>query len=125
MIVDTSALVAVLRGEHDADRFIAAMESAPDLRVSTATVLECTLVLGPRRTELLDELLQVVAAEIVPFDEEQLALAREAHRRYGRGSGSAARLNFGDCFTYALAHSRGEPLLFKGDDFTRTDVTAT
>lgn len=124
MIVDTSALVAILRGEDDADRFIAAMESAPDLRVSAATVLECTLVLGPRRTELLDELLQVVAAEIVPFDEKQLAMAREAHRRYGRGSGSAARLNFGDCFTYALAHSRGEPLLFKGDDFARTDLTA-
>lgn len=93
MIVDTSALVAVLRGEDDADGFIESMESSPSLRVSTATVLECILVLGPLRTALLDELLRVTAAEIIPFDGEQLAIAREAHERFGRGSGSAARLN--------------------------------
>jgi len=122
MIVDTSALVAVLRGEDDADGFIESMETSPSLRVSTATVLECTLVLGPLRTALLDELLRVTAAEIIPFDGEQLAIAREAHERFGRGSGSAARLNFGDCFAYALARSRDEPLLFKGHDFGHTDL---
>lgn len=122
MIVDTSAIVAVVCGEDDADDFIDAMESAPALRVSTATVLECTLVLGPSRTELLDELLRATAADVVPFDDGQLTIARRAHERFGRGSRSAARLNFGDCFAYALARSRGESLLFKGQDFAHTDL---
>lgn len=123
MILDTSALVAVLRGEGDADHFIEAMESATTLSVSTATVLECSLVLGPLRAQLLDELLRVSATEIASFDDRQLAIARRAHERYGRGSGSPARLNFGDCFSYALARNRDEPLLFKGEDFIHTDVT--
>lgn len=122
MIIDTSAIVAVVRGEDDADDFIDAMESAATLGVSTATVLECALVLGPARTQLLDELLRTTAIDVVPFDAGQLTIARRAHERFGRGSRSAARLNFGDCFAYALAKSRGESLLFKGQDFIHTDL---
>lgn len=124
MIVDASAIVAIMRDEVDAVHFAARVEAAESVRVSVATVLEAHLVLGPSRRGDLDDWLAAARAEVIPVDLSQLSAARLGHDRYGRGSGSPARLNFGDCFAYALAKTTREPLLFKGDDFTRTDVTS-
>lgn len=93
--------------------------------MSVATWLESCLVIdsrAPRKGLGLDALLERLEVELVPVSLEQGRIARDAHRRYGRGSGSPAKLNFGDCFAYALAVDSGEPLLFKGDDFRHTDV---
>jgi len=122
MIVDSSALVAILTAEPDAAELAAAIQAHP-CRISTATALETALVMQPAMAEEVDELLDAARAELIPFDAAQLRHARDAMSRYGRGSGSPARLNFGDCFSYALAKVTGEPLLFKGDDFRHTDVT--
>ncbi|WP_417507292.1 type II toxin-antitoxin system VapC family toxin [Microbacterium sp.] len=125
MIVDSSALVAVLMAEPEAEEMSDRLESRP-FALSAATLTECTIVLRSRGGEAkalaLDELLEVTRSEVVPVDEVQARLASRAHARYGRGSGSRARLNYGDCFSYALAITRDEPLLFKGDDFVHTDV---
>lgn len=123
--MDTSAIMAMLRGEPSAERLIAAVESDRRRLVSAATVIEASLVMLGRYGEagdpLLDRLLRSLGAEVVPVDEEQVALARDAALRYGRGR-SPASLNFGDCFSYALAVTSDEPLLFVGDDFSKTDV---
>jgi ribonuclease VapC len=121
VIVDTSAVVAIARMEPDGPRYVEAMRDARP-QISAATVLECALVLRPELSDLLDELLSEAGVTIVPFDAHQLAAARVGMARYGRGSGSPARLNYGDCFSYALAKTAGSPLLFKGDDFTHTDI---
>lgn len=123
MIVDSSVLVAILRGEPEARDYARSLTVASHVKVSAATVLETTLVLGASRAGDIDELLLAEGMEVVPFDTRQLGLARSAHRTFGRGSGSRARLNFGDCFSYALAKATGETLLFKGDDFGHTDIT--
>ena len=123
MILDTSAVVAILRGEPEAERFAGLIETADRMHISTATVLEASLVLGAPRQQVLDAFLGEARAVAVPVDETQLAVARRAHLRYGRVSGSSARLNYGDCFSYALAKAWDRPLLFKGDDFVHTDVT--
>ncbi len=123
MILATSAVVAVLQGEPEAERFAGLIESTDHLHISTATVLDASLVLGAARQQVLDAFLGEARAVAVPVDQAQLAIARQAHLRYGRGSGSPARLNYGDCFYYALAKAWDRPLLFKGDDFGRTDVT--
>ena len=122
MILDSSALVAIARQEPEAQAFADAVQQHLT-RISAATVLETAMVLRPPMGDLLDRVLSAGQVEIVSFDAEQLAVARDAMARYGRGSGSPARLNFGDCLSYALAKVSGEPLLFKGDDFTHTDVT--
>ncbi|WP_372468151.1 type II toxin-antitoxin system VapC family toxin [Microbacterium maritypicum] len=125
MIVDSSALVAVLMAEPEAEEMSDLLESRP-FALSAAALTECTIVLRSRGGEAkalaLDELLEVTRSEVVPVDEVQARLASRAYARYGRGSGSRARLNYGDCFSYALAITRDEPLLFKGDDFVHTDV---
>ena len=122
MIVDSSALVSILRQEPDALVFAEALERASVVRVSAATLLETSLVIGPRRHPQLENLIDASGMEVVAFDGAQWRVAREAHATYGRGSGSPARLNLGDCFSYALAKVTGMPLLFKGKDFTHTDV---
>lgn len=122
MIVDSSALIAILRAEPDASAFTRAMEDANRIRISAATLLESLMVAGSNRREELRLLLTEADAEFVDFDEDQLTAALRGHDRFGKGSGSKARLNFGDCFSYALAKTLDEPLLFKGDDFTHTDV---
>jgi ribonuclease VapC len=122
VIVDSSALIAILRAEPDAGTFTQAMEDATRVRISAATLLESLMVAGSNRRQELRQLLTEAGADIVHFDEKQLNAALQGHDRFGKGSGSAARLNFGDCFSYALAKSLDEPLLFKGDDFTHTDV---
>lgn len=122
MILDSSALVAVLRDEPEHAEFAGLLERNA-VAVSAATLVETSIVVGPERFVDLDELLESVEAEVVPFDEGQWRAARDAYVRFGKGSGSRARLDLGDCFSYALAMTTGRPLLFKGEDFTQTDVT--
>lgn len=122
MILDTSAIVAILMQEDEARTFADKIESVSSVSVSAGTVLEASLMLGRSRRAVLDELLDVTGATIVPVDAEHLVAARDGWDRFGRGSGSAARLNYGDCFSYAAARVAGEPLLFKGEDFSHTDV---
>lgn len=128
MIVDSSALIAILRQEEDADRFIDSLATARRPRISAATYVEAAVVVDASRDPVLsrryDELLATVDAVVEPVTREQAELARQAYRDFGKGSGHPATLNFGDCFAYALARATGEPLLFKGDDFSHTDVTA-
>ena len=125
MVLDTSAIVAILLGEPPADRLVVAVEADRTRLVSAATVVEASLVLLGRYGETgepeLDRLLRAFGAEVVPVGEEQANLARHAALRYGRGRHAAGQ-NFGDCFSYALAVARDEPLLFVGDDFPQTDV---
>jgi ribonuclease VapC len=125
MVIDTSALVAILCDESDAPLLEAAIESDPTRLISTATLLETAIVIEARFGEEggreLDLLIHKAQIEIAPFDQEQAEIAREAYRTYGRGRHPAA-LNYGDCFAYALSTVRGEPLLYKGEDFARTDI---
>jgi ribonuclease VapC len=126
MIVDTSALVAILLKEPEAPEFAVALEAADVVRLSAGSYLELGMVVDKRRSPALsrrvDEILEESAVVIEPVTPEQARVAREAYRDFGKGSGHPARLNFGDCFAYALAKAKAEPLLFKGDDFRHTDV---
>ena len=126
MIVDTSALLAILRDEPDALAYAQAIEAAAVRRISAGTLLETAIVIDasgdPVASRKLDELVRVAGIVVVPFTEEHLRIGRQAYRGFGKGRGHPAQLNFGDCFAYALAISTGEPLLFKGSDFGRTDV---
>ncbi|MBB4665141.1 type II toxin-antitoxin system VapC family toxin [Conexibacter arvalis] len=128
MIVDTSALIAILFAEEDADRYAHAIEAAQQRAISAASYVEAGAVVDragdPVASRRLDELLAVAGIEVAPVTAEHGRTAREAYRDFGKGSGHPAGLNFGDCFAYALAKARGEPLLWKGDDFGHTDVTA-
>jgi len=127
VIVDSSAIVAVLFDESDALVYATAMGTSQALRIAAPTLVETTMVAEGRTRsgmrDRLDALLVEIEAEIVPFTAEHAAIARDAWRRYGKGRHPAG-LNLGDCFAYALAKARNEPLLFKGDDFARTDVKA-
>lgn len=126
MIVDSSALIAILRSEPEARTFAEAIENAFKLRISAANFVEAAVVVDGSRDPVLsrrfDDLLRDAQIQIEPVTEIQARIAREAYRDYGRGSGHPAKLNFGDCFAYALARDTGEPLLFKGTDFSHTDV---
>ena len=128
MILDTSALVAILRDEPDAAMYARAIAQSNVRRLSTANFVEAAAVMDGSRDPIasrrFDELLREAEVRIEPVTEIQARLAREAYRDFGRGSGHAAKLNLGDCFAYALAIDRGEPLLFKGEDFTHTDVSS-
>jgi ribonuclease VapC len=127
MIIDTSAVVAILNDEPEAAAFAAAIGSAPIRRMSAATFVELAAVVertrDPAASRILDDLLVRMAMEIMPVTGEQAQIARRAYWDFGRGSGHKAALNFGDCFSYALARVSREPLLFKGNDFTHTDIT--
>lgn len=125
MVIDSSAILAILFGEEEAEQFAEAI-AASDVRLMSAmSVLEAGIVVEQRYGEIggveFDRVLQRSAIEIAPFTAEQCELARMAFRRFGKGRHPAA-LNFGDCATYALAKATGEPLLFKGNDFTLTDL---
>jgi len=126
MIVDSSALLAVLRREPDALKYAVALSSKQDLKMSAATYVESGIVADrdgdPVMSRLLDHFIQDAGIKIVSFDEQQARIAREAYRDFGKGSGHKAKLNFGNCCAYALARAHGEPLLFKGNDFTHTDI---
>ncbi len=125
MTVDTSAVLAVLQDEPERTEFVSLIEKAPRRLISAVSVLEAAMVLEGRKGDDagadLDLFLQRASIETVAFDEEQLFVARAAFRRFGKGRHTAG-LNFGDCASYALAQWSGEPLLFKGRDFTATDV---
>jgi ribonuclease VapC len=125
MIVDTSAIVAILDQEPEADRIARTLASTSERVVSAATLVEVGIVMQARRGDDgardLDLLLAKLRIEILPFTARQAEIARKAFRRYGRGRHDA-KLNFGDCLAYAVAKDESAPLLFKGDDFGRTDV---
>ncbi|MDO5534529.1 MAG: type II toxin-antitoxin system VapC family toxin [Propionibacteriaceae bacterium] len=126
MIVDTSALVAILNGEPEAEYLLRRATEAPRVQISAATALEASIVLDsrslPQQRRRLDDLLSVLEVEVVPFDGEQWRLARAAYQDFGRGSGHPARLNMGDCYAYALHRLTGEPLLYVGNDFAHAGV---
>jgi ribonuclease VapC len=128
LIVDTSALVAILREEPDADLFKRALVVAGSASMSAANFVEVAMVIDGRgdavASHQLDNLITHTRIRIEPVDEAQAKVARQAFRDYGKGSGHPARLNFGDCFSYALASVTGQPLLYPGDDFGHTDVTS-
>jgi ribonuclease VapC len=125
MVLDTSCLVALLQNEPAAGNVLAAIEAHPVRRMSAATLVEAAIVMQMRFGDYgereLDVLLQRLRVEVIPVTEMHAELARSAYRRFGKGR-HPARLNFGDCFSYALAASLGEPLLFVGDDFSLTDM---
>lgn len=125
MVIDTSALVALLFDEPERLAFSRAIAADPRCLVSAATLLEASIVVEARRGEgagrELDLILHRIKADVVAVTEPQVELAREAWRRFGRGL-HAAGLNYGDCFSYALARHASQPLLFKGDDFASTDI---
>ena len=126
MILDSSAVVAIIRDEPGAEALLRAVTDAESVSISAATFVETCLVIDgrgdPVQSRLLDRLLQDQAVRTVDFTAQQARIAREAFRDYGKGSGHPARLNLGDCYAYALAKATGVPLLFKGDDFGHTDV---
>ena len=128
MIVDSSAIVAILRAEPDAARYATAIEAAPIRRISAANWLESAIVLSdpadPVTGRRFDEFVREAALRVEPVTAAQASIARDAYRDFGKGSGHPARLNFGDCFAYALATETGEALLFKGDDFGHTDLAS-
>lgn len=127
MIVDTSALIAILRAEDDASVMAHAIEEAQTRRISAANYLETAVVVDASRDPVasrrFDELVQTAELRVEPVTHDQARIARDAYRDFGKGSGHKAGLNFGDCFAYALAKSTGEPLLFKGDGFGHTDIS--
>lgn len=127
MVIDSSAVLAILLGEPDAEVFASAIESAAVKLISAVNHLECAMVVearkGPAGGRELDLLLHRASIEVVSFTEDLAGLARSAWRDWGKGRHPAA-LNFCDCCSYALAVQSGFPLLFKGSDFSRTDVTA-
>jgi len=128
LIIDTSAIVALVLGEPDSPAIAAALAESDEVRISAATWLEAAVVLDSRRTassrRLFDDVMTAIDPIVEPVTIEQVDVARTAYRDYGRGSGHPAKLNYGDCFSYALARTTGQALLFKGDDFTHTDLTS-
>lgn len=126
MIVDSSAIVAMLRKEPEARAFFTKLTEEGLAMISAANYLETAIVVDGKRDPILsarlDALLRDLAIEIAPVTPSQAKIARQAYRDFGRGSGHKAQLNYGDCFAYALAMERGEPLLFKGEDFVHAGV---
>jgi ribonuclease VapC len=126
MILDTSAVIAILRLEAEAAEFAEIIERAAHLRISGVSYVEAGAVIDgskdPVASRRFDELIEAAQIAIEPVTEAQARIARQAYRDFGKTSGHPAKLNFGDCFSYALANAKGEPLLFKGQDFSRTDV---
>jgi ribonuclease VapC len=128
LVTDTSAWIAIQRAEPEASVFANLIGSAHTVLIAAPTRLECFVVaLRAQSLTQAHNLMALIAAaraETVPFDDDLLALAQDAYARFGRGNGAGGALNLGDCFAYALAKSRGLPLLFKGEDFRATDVEA-
>jgi ribonuclease VapC len=127
MIVDTSALIAIIRGEPDGEQYARALTASPaPPLMSAATYLEAAIVVdmggGPVASRLFDRLLDDAGIRVEPVTALQAVIARRAYRDFGKGSRHPAQLNYGDCFSYALATDRQEPLLFKGSDFSHTDI---
>lgn len=128
MVIDTSAIIAILTGEPEARTFAAKLAGAPVCRMSAATFVEAGLVARRDPTGAVRQALELLVVKykivIEPVTERQARLAMDAYDRFGKGNGHPAGLNYGDCFSYALAADTGEPLLFKGNDFSRTDIVS-
>ena len=129
MIIDSSVIVAIVKDEPEAPTFEQIMQDTDQaLRISAANWFEASIVAdGMRVAELslrFDRIVERANLEIVAVTPEHMLIARDAYRAYGKGSGHKAQLNFGDCFAYALAAQTGEPLLFKGNDVSETDIAA-
>jgi ribonuclease VapC len=126
MIVDTSAVIAILKNEPEAEAFSDVIDAAKEVRISAASYLESKIVVSKYKNPVLaarlGEIFENPGVQIEPVTVEQAEIAWQAYRDYGKGSGHAANLNFGDCFSYALARVKREPILFKGDDFGHTDL---
>jgi ribonuclease VapC len=126
IVVDTSVLIAILKDEQDAPELIERLGEASKRYVSAGSMLECGIVVAAKYGSVglieLQNLHHSLQMETVPFDADQARVGYQAFSRFGRGSKHPARLNFGDCFAYALASTRNLPLLFKGDDFLHTDI---
>ena len=127
MVIDTSAVLAILQDEPERRTFNEAIEAADSRSLSVASFVEISIVIearcGAEGIRHLDRFLDRAGVTVVGVDVEQGKLARQAFSRFGKGR-HAAGLNFGDCFSYALAQTLGEPLLYKGEDFSRTDVSS-
>jgi len=125
VIVDSSALIAIIKNESEADRCKRQLLAADSLRLSAANLVEAFMVVDrssdPLASEAFEQLLEDVIIQIEPVTVAQARLARTAYQRFGKGR-HPAKLNFGDCFAYALTRETGEPLLFVGNDFTQTDI---
>lgn len=128
MIVDASALIAILRDEPDAGDYARAIEAATVRRISAVNYVEAAVVIDgsrePVASRRFDQLVARAELKVEPVTPEQALIARACYRDFGRGSGHPARLNFGDCFAYALAKALDESLLYKGDDFAKTDLAS-
>jgi ribonuclease VapC len=126
VIIDTSALIAIILNEPERGDFEECIAAAAQPQLSAASYLEVGVVVDarrdPKRSRILDSYLAAAEIAIEPVTAEQAVVARQAYRDFGRGSGHRANLNFGDCFAYALAKVNDEALLFKGDDFIHTDI---
>jgi ribonuclease VapC len=127
MVLDTSAVIAYLRREPEAQEIGRVLYQASSIAMSAVNELECRIVLhnrfGIEAATSFDQFARTLSLDVVAFDTDQAFLAYDAHRRYGKGSGHPARLNLSDCAAYALAVSLARPLIFKGSDFRHTDVT--
>jgi ribonuclease VapC len=126
VILDSSALIAILAKESGWEKLASALNLADSVFLSAPTYLETSIVIGGRKDPVmnreLDSLLEQFDVTIEPFTAEHAQIARQAYRDFGKGSGHPANLNFGDCFAYALARAKRQPLLYKGDDFVHTDL---
>jgi ribonuclease VapC len=126
MILDSSAVIAILRDEPEAKRFAKSIQDASHRRISAVNYVETAAVIDSSRDPVasrqFDDLLREAEVTIEPVTKIQARIARDAYRDFGKGSGHPAKLNFGGCFSYALAKAMGEPMLFKGDDFSHTDI---
>ncbi|MEP9370508.1 type II toxin-antitoxin system VapC family toxin [Mesorhizobium sp. KR1-2] len=124
LIVDTSVVIAILRAEDDARLLVETLGTATQRMMSAGSYLEAGVVMARRdgRQDVLDEFIKRVEIEVAAVTEAEAKEGLRAYQQFGRGSGHAANLNFGDCFSYALAKTRNLPLLFKGDDFIHTDI---
>jgi ribonuclease VapC len=127
MVIDSSALLAIVLEEPDASVYASAISNSPVCWLSAVSLVEASIVLMRRRTRnpiaVLDSLMESQQISVMPVDHQQVLIARDAFRQFGKGRHSAD-LNFGDCFSYALAKQTGEPLLYKGNDFSQTDIPA-
>jgi ribonuclease VapC len=128
MVIDSSAVIAILFDEPEAEALLSQIAVAEVCRLSSASLVEIGIVLrrdaATLRRAAFDEMLRLFSIKIEPVTEEQAYLALDAYDQFGKGTGHRAGLNYGDCFSYALARQSGEPLLFKGNDFTHTDLEA-
>jgi ribonuclease VapC len=126
MIIDSSALISICKREPDWDFYAKALDASGPVSMSAASYLETSIVLDslgdPVASTRFDQILLDARIAIEPVTPEQARIARQAYRDYGKGSGHPAQLNFGDCFSYALAREKREPILFKGEDFVHTDL---